>query len=162
LQKKIFNKVKHDLEQWREVILLLNSVLKWDQQFFPGVIGGVISIVFLILWWLDFSSLTLIALITIFITVLDFGYPLVSKFIFKPDNWSGSQEKLYEQVIQEIVDVKLCITGCISSFFNSRSERSTFVSCTIRASCDILILICCCCCFSISLPSPLEQFSSLG
>jgi len=128
IQKKIFNKVKHDLEQWREVLLILNGVLKWEQSFFPGVIFGVLTFLFIILWWLDLSTLTLIAFITMFITVLDYGYPLVSKFIFKPENWSGTQEKLYENVIQEIVDVKLCIEGSISSFFSSRSERSTFVS----------------------------------
>jgi hypothetical protein len=118
------------LEQWREVLLILNGVLKWEQSFFPGVIFGVLTFLFIILWWLDLSTLTLIAFITMLITVLDYGYPLVSKFIFKPENWSGTQEKLYETVIQEIVDVKLCIEGSISSFFNSRSERSTFVSST--------------------------------
>lgn len=128
LQKKVFNKVKHDLEVYRELLLILNSVLKWEQSFFPGIIGGVLTLLFIVLWWLDFSTLTLIALVTIFVTVLDYGYPLVSKFIFKAENWSGSQEKLYEQVIQDIVDVKLSFCGAVSSLFSSRSERSTFVS----------------------------------
>lgn len=113
---------------YRELLLILNNVLKWEQSFFPGIIGGVITLLFIVLWYLDFSTLTLIALITIFVTVLDYGYPLVSKFIFKAENWSGSQEKLYEQVIQDIVDVKLSVCGAVSSFFSSRSERSTFVS----------------------------------
>ncbi|KAL7029739.1 hypothetical protein ACKWTF_006338 [Chironomus riparius] len=139
--KKIFNKVKHDLEQWREVLLILNGILKWDQSFFPGVIFGVITFLFIILWWLDLSTLTLIAFITMLITVLDYGYPLVSKFIFKPENWSGTQEKLYENVIQEIVDVKLCIEGSISSFFNSRSERSTFYLITVTAGSIFLAYI---------------------
>lgn len=130
-KKKIFNKVKHDLEQWREVLLILNGLLKWDQSFFPGIIAGVLTFVFIILWWLDFSTLTLIALIALFVTVLDYGYPLVSKFIFKPENWSGTQEKQYENVIQEIVDIRCCVTGAISSFFNSRSERSTFYLITV-------------------------------
>lgn len=127
-QKKVFNKVKHDLEVYRELLLILNSILKWEQSFFPGIIGGVLTFVFLLLWYLDFSSLTLLALITILVTVVDYGYPLVSKFIFKSENWSGSQEKLYEQVIQDIVDVRLCVCQTICSFFSSRSERSTFVS----------------------------------
>lgn len=126
----MFNKVKHDLEVYRELLLILNSVLKWEQSFFPGIVGGVLTLLFIVLWWLDFSSLTLVALIAILVTVVDYGYPLVSKFIFKPDNWSGTQEKLYEQVIQDIVDVKLCVCGSICSFFSSRSERSTFVSVT--------------------------------
>jgi len=140
-KKKIFNKVKHDLEQWREVLLILNGILKWDQSFFPGVIFGVITFLFIILWWLDLSTLTLIAFITMLITVLDYGYPLVSKFIFKPENWSGTQEKLYENVVQEIVDVKLCIEGSISSFFNSRSERSTFYLITVTAGSIFLAYI---------------------
>lgn len=60
------------------------------------------TFVFIFLWYLDFSTLTLIALITIFVTVLDYGYPMVSKFIFKPENWSGSQEKIYELVIEDV------------------------------------------------------------
>lgn len=109
-------------------MLILNSVLKWEQSFFPGIIAGVLTLKFLILWYLDFSTLTLAALILMFVTVLDYGYPLVSKFIFKAENWSGSQEKLYEQVIQDIVDVRLCVCGAVYSFFSSRSERTTFVS----------------------------------
>lgn len=129
-KKKVFNKVKHDLEVYRELLLILNSLLKWEQSFFPGIIAGVLTLKFLILWYLDFSTLTLAAFAMIFVTVLDYGYPLVSKFIFKADNWSGTQEKLYEQVIQEIVDVRLCVCGAVCSFFSSRSERSTFVSLT--------------------------------
>jgi hypothetical protein len=110
------------------VLVILNGVLKWEQSFFPGVIAGVITFIFIIIWWLDLSFLTQAALSLFLTTVLDYGYPLVSKFIFKPENWSGSQEKLYEQIITEIVDVKLCVTGAITSFFSSRSEKSTFVS----------------------------------
>jgi hypothetical protein len=128
LQKKVFNKVKHDLEVYRELLLILNSVFKWEQSFFPGIIAGVQTLLFIVVWYLDFSLLTLVALITILVTVVDYGYPLVSKFIFKAENWSGTQEKLYEQVIQDIVDVKLSVCGAVSSFFSSRSERSTFVS----------------------------------
>jgi hypothetical protein len=110
------------------VLLILNGLLKWDQSFFPGIIAGVLTFLFIILWWLDLSTLTLLAFIALVVTLLDFGYPALSKFIFKPENWSGTQEKQYENVIQDIVDIRCCITGSVSSFFNTRSERSTFVS----------------------------------
>ena len=122
------NKTKHDLEVYRELLLIINSILKWEQPFFPGVIAGVFTFVFIILWWLDFSSLTFVALITLLVTVADFGYPMISKFIFKAENWSGSKEKLYEDVIENIVDVRCALCSGVSSFFSSRSERSTFVS----------------------------------
>ena len=110
----------------------MNGVLKWEQPFFPAVIGGVLTFVFIILWWIDLSLLTLVAFTLLLTTVMDYGYPFVSKFIFKPENWSGSQEKLYEQIINDIVDIKVCVSGSITSFFNSRAEKSTFVSsCTL-------------------------------
>lgn len=130
-QKKEFNKVKHDLEVYRELLLVLHGVLKWEQQWYPGVIGGVITFLWLLIWILDFSTLTLVAVVALLVTVIDYGYPLVSKFIFKPEQWSGAQEKLYEEVIESIVNVKLCLKKTVSSFFSSRSERSTFVSGTI-------------------------------
>lgn len=120
--------MKHDLEVYRELLLVLNGVLKWEQQWYPGVIGGVITFLYILIWLLDFSFLTLVAVIALLVTVVDYGYPLVSKFIFKPEQWSGAQEKLYEEVIENIVSVKLCLKKSISSFFGSRSERSTFVS----------------------------------
>lgn len=150
------------MEVYRELLLILNSVLKWEQSFFPGIIGGVITLLFIVLWYLDFSTLTLIALITIFVTVLDYGYPLVSKFIFKAENWSGSQEKLYEQVIQDIVDVKLSVCGAVSSFFSSRSERSTFVSLVLPTMLAQLRLTKLISNFSISSRSQLDQFHSHG
>ncbi|KAG5682979.1 hypothetical protein PVAND_012293 [Polypedilum vanderplanki] len=140
-KKKIFNQVKHDLEQWREVLLILNGLLKWEQSFFPGIIAGVVTFVFIFVWWLDYTTLTLISLIALLVTVLDYGYPLVSKFIFKPENWSGTQEKLYENVIQEIVDIRCRVTGAISSFFSSRSERSSFYLLTVTLGSIILAYI---------------------
>lgn len=120
--------MKHDLEVYRELLLVVNGVLKWEQQWYPGVIGGVLTFLFLLVWLLDFSTLTLVAVVALLVTVVDYGYPMVSKFVFKPENWSGAQEKLYEEVIENIVGVKLCIQKSISSFFSNRSERSTFVS----------------------------------
>lgn len=127
-QKKIFNKTKHDLEEWRELILHLNSILKWEQKYYPGVIFGVVSFVFLMLWYLDFALLTLVSLIALLVTVVDYGYPAIHKFIFKSESWTGTHEKNYENVIQDIVDFKVNTCSSVHNFCNSRSERSTFVS----------------------------------
>lgn len=121
--------------------MILNGVLKWEQPFFPAVIGGVLTFVFIILWWIDLSLLTLVAFTLLLTTVLDYGYPFVSKFIFKAENWSGSQEKLYEQIINDIVDIKVCVSGSITSFFNSRAEKSTFVSSCTLYNCSTQPLI---------------------
>ncbi|CAO1396348.1 unnamed protein product [Diamesa serratosioi] len=117
------------------------SEKKWEQPFYPGVIAGVLTFEFLLLWWLDFSSLTLVALTVLLITVLDFGYPLVSKFIFKPDNWTGTQEKLYENAIQELVDIKSCVCSSIQCFFSTRNEKSTLYLICVTATSIMLAWI---------------------
>ncbi|XP_055297591.1 ADP-ribosylation factor-like protein 6-interacting protein 1 [Sitodiplosis mosellana] len=110
-QAKEFNKLKHDLEDHRELILLLSSVLKWEKKFYPGVIFGAISFLFLILWFLNLSLLTLVGVIGVVAVLIDYGYPMVSKIIFKPENWTGAQEKAYEEVVNEILAIKLKVCG---------------------------------------------------
>ena len=39
--------MKRDLEGWREVLLPLTSLLKWDKPFYPAVIAGAVMFFFL-------------------------------------------------------------------------------------------------------------------
>lgn len=127
-QKKQFNKTKHDLEVYREIILLANSVLKWDNKIFPGIIFGGISFIFLVLWYLDLSVLTFVALSLLFVTFLDYAFPYVSKLIFKSNNWTGVQEKKFEQICYEIVHVKSKLCAGFHYAFAAKEEKSTVVS----------------------------------
>ncbi|CAO1376004.1 unnamed protein product [Diamesa hyperborea] len=133
--------MKHDCEKWRDVIVALYPIFKWEEPYYPGIIAGFLTIEFLLLWWLDFSVLTLVALSALLFTVLDFGYPLVSKFIFKPENWTGTQEKLYENAIQELVDIKSCVCSTIQCFFATRSEKSTVYLLSVTAASIMLAWI---------------------
>lgn len=136
------------MESWREVILHLSSVLRWEQNFFPGikidlniillylyiaydtflgVIFGAVTFIYIFLWYLDLSLLTLWSLILLLITLIDFVYPMVSKFLFKPENWTGTHEKSYELIIQDLVDAKLKLCGAVSYLCTSKAEKSTLV-----------------------------------
>ena len=39
--------VKRDLEGWREVLLPLNRLINWDKPFYPAIIVGVNTFIFL-------------------------------------------------------------------------------------------------------------------
>lgn len=118
--------MKHDLEGHRELILLANSVLKWEKKFYPGVIFGVITFIFLILWFLNLTILTLIGVIGVVAVIVDYGYPIVSKIVFKPENWTGAQEKAYEEVVNEILAIKLKVCG-ITKYASVPKEEKTIV-----------------------------------
>lgn len=127
-QKKQFNKLKHDLEGFREIVLLLSSVLKWEKKFYPGVIFGAISVLFLILWYLSLSLLTLLSVIGLIAILIDYGFPIVSKVIFKQENWTGIQEKAYEEVCEELSAVKVKLCGLTKHMCVPKEEKTIVVS----------------------------------
>lgn len=124
----MLNKMKHDLEGCRELILHLNSVLKWEKKFYPGLIFGFSTILFLVLWYLDLSTMTMAALVLLIASVLDIGFPVLSKFIFKPENWTGEHEKQFEGVCGEVCVAKLAICNGLSFVFASKEAKSPVVS----------------------------------
>lgn len=116
------------MEQSRELILLLSSVLKWEKKFYPGVIFGAITVLYLTLYYLNLSLLTLIGVIGLFAVIIDYGYPMVSKMLFSPENWTGTQEKAYEEVINEIVAIKLKVCGITKYACVPKEEKTLMVS----------------------------------
>lgn len=116
------------MEEHRELLLLLSSVLKWEKKFYPGVIFGAISFLFLILWFLNLSLLTLVGVIGVVAVLIDYGYPVVSKIIFKPENWTGAQEKAYEEVVNEILAIKLKVCGFTKYACVPKEEKTIVVS----------------------------------
>lgn len=127
-QKKMINKMKHDLEQWREIILHVDAVLKWEKKFFPAIIFGVNSLLFLIVWYLDFSMLTMAALTVLFVAQMDYVFPFVSKILFKPNNWTGVQEKKFEDICSELCLLQCRLCSMYSYVFSAKEEKSTMVS----------------------------------
>lgn len=123
----MLHKMKHDLEDWREAILHINSLLKWEKNFFAGIIGGAVSVAFLLIWWMDLSVLTMVSLAGLTVVVLDYVYPIVSKFVFSADQWTGVQEKRYEEVCQELCNVRRCVDALVHCIFVGKERKSTKV-----------------------------------
>lgn len=124
---KCFNKLKHDLEAWREIVLVADTVFKWDKPAFAGIVAAIVTIGYILVWWMDLSVLTLVSLIGIAIVVLDYGYPIVSRMIFRPENWTGAQEKRYEQTCRELCTVRLAVCSVCHALFVDKEEKSTKV-----------------------------------
>lgn len=130
----MINKIKHDLEQWREIILYVDSILKWEKKFYPAIIFGVNSILFLMIWYLDFSILTMAALTALFIAQIDYVYPFVSKIFFNPNNWNGVQEKKFEDICGELCIVQCKLCSFYNHLFSAKEEKSTMV-------CSLIIIV---------------------
>ncbi|XP_037948937.1 ADP-ribosylation factor-like protein 6-interacting protein 1 [Teleopsis dalmanni] len=124
-QKRAFNKLKHDLEPWRNIIVILDSILTWEKTFYPATIFGAVSILFITLWFLDLSIVTMLALLGLLTFGFDSFYPFISKFLFSPDNWDGKQEARFERACNEICSIKMSIQNCYEFLFIAKERRST-------------------------------------
>lgn len=72
--------------------------------------------------------MTMAALVLLIASVVDIGFPVLSKFIFKPENWTGENEKQFESVCAEVCVGKLAICNGLSYVFASKEAKSPVVS----------------------------------
>ncbi|CAG2064099.1 unnamed protein product, partial [Timema podura] len=101
---KRVKELKRELEGWREVILPLNSVLLWENNFYPGLLAGVTTAFFLLFWLLDPSLLTTVSVIGLVAALVDYLVPTLTASLCHPEmvEWSKS---LAQTVLQYYLSV---------------------------------------------------------
>lgn len=127
-QKREYNRLKHSLEKWRELILLVYSLLIWEQKFYPGVIAGLVTVFFLLFWYMNLTLVTSVALFGLSVTLFDYFYPKISRMFLKSENWNAVQENKFEQVVERLFQVKNKAKAFGQYVLNAKSEKSTLVS----------------------------------
>lgn len=101
-------------------------MLTWEKQYYAGVVFGVISCLYLVLWYLDLSLITLLSLLGVISILLNYAFPMVSRLIFGGVNWDGDQEAKFEDVCGQVCAVKGSLVVWYEYLFNER--KSTVVS----------------------------------
>jgi len=98
--------LKRRLEGWREMVLLSDSVLSWEKEWYPAVTSGSLTALFLVVWYMDPSMLTLMSVCGLVMTLLDYIIPKVVASVFSEDSWTSEKEKKLEQICQEMMFVR--------------------------------------------------------
>lgn len=106
-------KIRHDLEDYRELILPLSRILEWEKSYHPVSLVSSITFVFALIWYAQPSFLTTIGIIGIVLTCIDFLGPVALSFFFKNEKWSPEKEASYEQICLRIANAK----GHVRKFF---------------------------------------------
>uniref|UniRef100_A0A0B6ZX00 RETREG1-3/ARL6IP-like N-terminal reticulon-homology domain-containing protein n=2 Tax=Arion vulgaris TaxID=1028688 RepID=A0A0B6ZX00_9EUPU len=94
--------VKHELEGWREVLLPLASVLRWDEPYHPVIIAGTTSFLFSFVWYTEMSTLTSVSLACILVGVFDFIIPLMGPIITGTNIWTVEMESEFVDICEII------------------------------------------------------------
>jgi len=115
-EKDRVKKLKRELEGWREIVLQLHSVLLWEKNWYPGVIAGISTTLFLLLWLVEPSLLSTVSCAGLLATLLDYLVPTLSARLFNPAQWTGAQEKLFEEICCSIVQVYAAFSHQVVAF----------------------------------------------
>ncbi|XP_022669731.1 ADP-ribosylation factor-like protein 6-interacting protein 1 isoform X2 [Varroa jacobsoni] len=94
--------LKKRLEPWREIALLVQRLLTWEKPLFPAIITGVTTLLYLILYCMDMSNLTLFPLLVAFVLISDVVVPFIAPKVFDPAKWGAAQENQFEEICDTI------------------------------------------------------------
>ncbi|XP_030373534.1 ARL-6-interacting protein 1 homolog [Scaptodrosophila lebanonensis] len=121
-QKRALNKLKHDLEPFRTAIVGAYGVLTWEKQYYAGVVFCSVSFMYLLLWYMDLSLITLLSLLALMTIVLDFIFPTLSRIVFRNDHWDGELEAKFEEVCGQVCNIKENLGMWYYYFFKERKS----------------------------------------
>lgn len=107
--------LKSSLHGWREICVLTNRVLRWEQPFHPAIVFGVSTIVFTFIWYMDPSFITGISMFLVAVCVLDYIVPFVSPMVFPEANWNATKEKEFNQACSNIELAKSTVFETVTS-----------------------------------------------
>jgi len=131
-------RVKSCLESWREVVIIMDSVLAWEKDWYPAVTAGSLTMFYLILFWLSPSMLTLLSTMGLLITMLDYLGPKLMDKLYSSAEWTGEKEKKLDNVCKSVVSTSLLVSTCYTSFSSMRTTSPmTHFSIT---TCSLLVL----------------------
>lgn len=121
-RRKFFNKMKDDLENWREILLIFYDLSQWKLPHSLVIISSTVSVFYLLLWWLDWTIITQFSIFLLLCILINFFYPTVVTVFFKPEKWTGIQEKQLEIVIYKILDMSESATECWNTIFWDKNK----------------------------------------
>ncbi|KAG7206539.1 hypothetical protein KM043_003882 [Ampulex compressa] len=122
-KEKHMKRLKRKMECWREVILPLNSILLWDKTWYPGLILGLTTTIFLAIWILEPALLTSISICLLVLALVDYLVPTLAGKFCSADSWTGQKEKKLNEICQNLSVSILQLQMLWDSIAQARHQR---------------------------------------
>jgi hypothetical protein len=97
--------VKNRLQDWREVVIKVDSLLGWELNWYPAVTWSVLTTVFVLGWLWDPTLLSFLAFLGLLVSVTDYAGPKIISLLFGPESWNDTKEKQFEKVCDNITSI---------------------------------------------------------
>ncbi|XP_063972810.1 ADP-ribosylation factor-like protein 6-interacting protein 1 [Diachasmimorpha longicaudata] len=122
-KEKCMKQLKRRMEPWREAVLPINSVILWEKSWYPGLIFGAITTLFLFIWMLEPTFVTIISISLLLAALIDYLVPVLSSTFISSTAWTGHKEKKLEEICLNLSEVIIQVQNTWKYLLNARNNR---------------------------------------
>nr|XP_008523826.1 PREDICTED: ADP-ribosylation factor-like protein 6-interacting protein 1 [Equus przewalskii] len=115
--------LEEQLQGWGEVMLMADKVLRWERAWFPPAIMGVVSLVFLTIYYLDPSVLSGVSCFVMFLCLADYLVPILAPRIFGSNKWTTEQQQRFHEICNNLVKTRRRAVGWWRRLFTLKEEK---------------------------------------
>ncbi|MGH0124210.1 UNVERIFIED_CONTAM: hypothetical protein FKN15_024639 [Acipenser sinensis] len=115
--------LEEQLQGWGEVILAGDRVLRWVKPWFPAALMGVVSAVFLMIYYLDPSVLTGVSCAVMCLCLADYLVPTLAPRIFGSNKWTTEQQQRFHEICGNLVKTQRRVVGWWRRIFALKEEK---------------------------------------
>jgi len=119
-------RVRRLLDDWKEVLVAVKRVLDWEQPFHPGLIFGVVTFYFFVLYWMEPSTTAHLSLSLLLLALADYLIPFIAPKLFPLDRWAKQEEHDMDVVCKTVVQVKYDVKDCCTGIMAFKSQRPRY------------------------------------
>jgi len=114
--------LKLRMEGWRELVIVADDVLGWEKDWYPAITAGSLTVLYLGVWWLEPSLLTLVSLVCLLVTLADFLVPRLADKLLPPHGWTEAKQNKLNTVAANIVSTYNFLASLRSQFSSLRNS----------------------------------------
>ncbi|CAG5133048.1 unnamed protein product [Candidula unifasciata] len=109
---------------WREVLLPLASLFRWDKPYYPAIIVGITTFLFSIVWYIELSTLTTVSLACMIAGIFDFIVPFMGATVTGYKTWTEVEESEFISICEKIASARQNILEAWHSLTEMRQQNS--------------------------------------
>ncbi|KAL2087059.1 hypothetical protein ACEWY4_018118 [Coilia grayii] len=123
LQAQETAQLEENLQGWREVILAVDQVLRWQKPWFPLAVIGFTTAVFLSLYYLDPSVLTGVSSCVVILSLADYLVPIIASKMFGSSQCKVPEQQRFHEICISLVRTYNRFVDFWRSFFHFKERR---------------------------------------
>ncbi|CAI6354963.1 unnamed protein product [Macrosiphum euphorbiae] len=140
-KERISKELRVSMNEWREIIVLLNAIMSWQKNWFPAITVICVTSIYLYVWLVNCSILNMIWMTGLCAAVLDCIVCGPFQRILPPSSWDQDKERTYADISEWVADCWVTTKLYTSRFFNLRQTHTKLFHSVLSVSFFSLLYI---------------------